>query len=157
MGYTYKRASLEDIKILTKTRIWVLRAANELSDDVDLSLVERKSREYYVKSLPKGMHTAYLVYDGGKVIGAGGASIFQVMPTYHNPTGTKAYIMNMYTDPGYRRQGIALHVLDLLVKELKEKGITHISLEATAAGRPLYEKYGFGRMNDEMELPEKMY
>lgn len=157
MGYTYKRASLEDIQILTKTRIRVLRAANELSDDVDLSLVEQQSREYYVKSLPKGMHTAYLVYDREKFIGAGGASIFQVMPTYHNPTGMKAYIMNMYTDPDYRRQGIALHVLDLLVKEMKEKGITHISLEATAAGRPLYEKYGFVSMNDEMELPGNAY
>lgn len=110
-----------------------------------------------MKSLPKGMHTAYLVYDREKFIGAGGASIFQVMPTYHNPTGMKAYIMNMYTDPDYRRQGIALHVLDLLVKEMKEKGITHISLEATAAGRPLYEKYGFVSMNDEMELPGNAY
>lgn len=37
-------------------------------------------------------------------------------------------------------------------KEAGEKGIEHISLEATAAGRPLYEKYGFVRMDDEMEI-----
>ena len=43
----------------------------------------------------------------------------QVLPTYHNPTGKKAYIMNMYTAPEYRRQGIALHTLDLLVKDAK--------------------------------------
>lgn len=29
--------------------------------------------------------------------GAGGVSFFQVLPTYHNPSGKKAYIMNMYT------------------------------------------------------------
>jgi len=44
--------------------------------------------------------------------------------------------------------------LDLLVADARERGITAISLEATAMGRPLYEKYGFIKMNNEMELPE---
>ena len=48
---------------------------------------------------------------------------YQVMPTYHNPTGKKAYIMNMYTAPEYRRQGIAIHTLDMLVKDAKEQGV----------------------------------
>ncbi len=78
------------------------------------------------------------------------------MPTYHNPSGKKAYIMNMYTSPGYRRKGIAYKILDMLIRDTKSKGITAISLEATAMGRPLYEKYGFIKMKDEMELPEKM-
>ena len=54
--------------------------------------------------------------------------------------------------PEYRRQGIALHTLDLLVKDARKQGISHISLEATDMGRPLYEKYGFVKMEDEMEL-----
>ena len=62
--------------------------------------------------------------------------------------------MNMYTHPDYRRMGIAYKTLDLLISDAKCKGITSISLEATAMGRPLYEKYGFVKMNDEMELPE---
>lgn len=76
------------------------------------------------------------------------------MPTYHNPSGKKAYIMNMYTIPEYRRRDIAIKTLDMLIKDTRNKGITSISLEATDMGRPLYEKYGFIKMNDEMELPE---
>lgn len=60
--------------------------------------------------------------------------------------------MNMYTAPEYRRQGIAFHTLDLLVKAAKERGISQIALEATDMGRPLYEKYGFVKMEDEMGL-----
>ena len=60
--------------------------------------------------------------------------------------------MNMYTAPAYRRQGIAYKTLDLLVKNAKSRGITAISLEATDMGRSLYEKYGFVKMNNEMEL-----
>lgn len=153
MDLTYKRATLEDIDILTTTRIQVLRAANRLSDDVDMSDVEKQSYDYYKRALCDGSHIAYLVFDKDRFVGAGGVSFFQVMPTYHNPSGNKAYIMNMYTAPGYRRNGIAYKMLDMLIRDAKEKGITAISLEATDMGRPLYEKYGFVRMSDEMELP----
>ena len=56
----------------------------------------------------------------------------------------------MYTAPEYRRQGIAIHTLDLLVKDTREQGVLQIALEATDTGRPLYEKYGFVKMEDEM-------
>ena len=150
--FEYKRTMPEDIEELVKTRIIVLRAANKLSDDVDMSLVEQETYAYYKRALETGEHIAYLVYDNGTFIGAGGVSFYQVMPTYHNPSGKKAYIMNMYTAPEYRRQGIAIHTLDLLVKDAKEQGVLQIALEATYMGRPLYERYGFAKMEDEMEL-----
>ena len=151
-NYKYKKAIIADIDELVKTRIIVLRAANKLSNDVDMSLVEKESYEYYKSALETGEHVAYLVYDNETFIGAGGVSFYQVMPTYHNPTGKKAYIMNMYTASAYRRQGIAFHTLDLLVKDIRKQGVSQITLEATEMGRPLYEKYGFVKMEDEMEL-----
>ena len=152
MALNYRKATIDDLEILTETRIEVLRAANQLSNDVDMSEVQKQSFAYYQNALKNDTHVAYLIFDGETFVGAGGVSYFQVMPTYHNPTGKKAYIMNMYTKPDYRRQGIAIKTLDLLVADAREKGITAISLEATDMGRPLYEKYGFVKMNDEMEL-----
>lgn len=154
MNLIYKKATLEDLQLLTKSRIEVLRAANKLADDVDMTEVEAQSYDYYKKALSDKTHTAYLVFDGERFIGAGGISYFRVMPTYHNASGNKAYIMNMYTSPDYRRLGIAYKTLELLVADAKEKGVKAISLEATDMGRPLYEKFGFVKMNDEMELPE---
>ena len=146
-----KRATMEDIDELVRTRIIVLRAANKLSDDEDMSVVEEESKAYYGRALETGEHIAYLVYDNGAFVGAGGVSFYQVMPTYHNPTGKKAYIMNMYTAPEYRRQGIAINTLDLLVKDVRKQGVSQIALEATEMGRPLYEKYGFVKMEDRSE------
>ena len=150
----YRKATIDDLDMLVSTRITVLRAANKLDDNVDMSEVERESRDYYEKALLDGSHTAYLVFDDGEFVGAGGVSYFRVMPTYHNPSGRKAYIMNMYTAPDHRRRGIAYNTLDLLVKDAKAQGVSAISLEATDMGRPLYERYGFVKMNDEMELVE---
>lgn len=155
MDYFYQRAGIEDIELLVGTRTEVLRAANGLDDSTDMTEVETESRFYYERALKDGSHTAWLVFDGFEFIGSGGISYYNVMPTYHNPTGKKAYIMNMYTVPSHRRKGIATKMLDLLVQDARERGITAISLEATEMGKPLYEKYGFVPMTFEMELPMK--
>ncbi len=153
MKLEFRKATIDDLDILTKTRIEVLRAANGLDDNIDMSRVERESRVYYENALTNDLHTAYLVFDGDDFIGAGGISYYTVMPTFHNPTGRKAYIMNMYTKPDHRRMGIATKTLDLLIQDAKKRGITSISLEATDMGRKLYERYGFISMSSEMELP----
>lgn len=148
--YTYRKAGISDLDLLTASRITVLRAANKLGDDADMSEIERQSREYYRRALAEDTHTAYLVFDGDRLIGTGGVSYYTVMPTCDVPTGKKAYIMNMYTDPDYRRRGIAIKMLDLLVTDALARGVLHICLEATDRGRPLYEKYGFVKMESEM-------
>ena len=51
MNLTYKRAEIEDIDMLTETRIEVLRAANKLSDDIDMNQVEKQTYDYYQKAL----------------------------------------------------------------------------------------------------------
>lgn len=50
MNLTYKKATIEDIDVLTETRIEVLRAANQLSDDI--------LYHYYQKALCDGTHIA---------------------------------------------------------------------------------------------------
>lgn len=153
MDFEYRKATINDLNLLTKTRIEVLRAANKLSIDTDMSEIEVESYKYYKAAFESDSHTAYLIFDKDKFIGAGGISYYTVMPTYHNPSGKKAYVMNMYTNPDYRRKGIAIKTLDLLINDARNRGITNISLEATDMGRPLYEKYGFVQMLSEMELP----
>lgn len=152
MNLVYKKAAIEDIDLLTETRMEVLRAANQLSDDTDMKEVRQQTYHYYQKALHDDTHIAYLIFDENRFVGTGGVSFFQVMPTYHNPSGRKAYIMNMYTRPEYRRRGIAYKTLNMLIRDVRSREITSISLEATSMGRPLYEKYGFIDMKEEMEL-----
>lgn len=157
MPIIYKRAVPEDIDILTEMRNRVLIAANKLPPDTDMSEIRRKTHEYYKSALAQGSHIAYLAYDEDRIAGTGGISFYRVMPTYHNPSGYYARIMNMYTDPAYRRKGVAFGMLDRLVREARSRGITVVSLEATEMGRPLYAKDGFVGGNDEMYLPEDIF
>ena len=58
MELLYKRAGIDDLEILTKTRIEVLRAANQLSDQIDIvskiksgnpSLAEKPGKDSFMK------------------------------------------------------------------------------------------------------------
>ncbi len=154
LNLTEQKATLGELELLVAVRCRVLRAANQLPEDTPLPEVESQTRTYYQKAFAENTHTAYLLWDGETLAGTGAVSYFQVMPTVHNPTGRKAYLMNLYTAPLYRRQGIATRILTRLVEDAHRRGVTAISLEATAMGRPLYEKFGFVPMEHEMELPE---
>lgn len=146
---------MKDIKIITDLRVKVLRAANGLDDNVNMDNIKKNTFEHYKKTLINGNNITYLAIENNNIIACGSVSFYSVMPTFCNQSGKCAYLMNIYTEPKYRRQGIAYTILDYLVKKSIEYGANKISLEATAMGKPMYEKYGFKYMNDEMILQKE--
>ena len=60
----YRFATVADMDMLVATRVEVLREANNLDENADMSDVERASRTYYEQALESGEHVALLVYDG---------------------------------------------------------------------------------------------
>lgn len=149
-NFLFRRASVDDLDLLLDTRIKVLLAVNQLPADTDMSAILDTTRTYYREYLGSDSHTAYLAFDNGALAACGAICYYQLMPTYHNPSGKMGYIMNMYTHPPYRRRGLATKILDLLIEDAVGKGVRHIQLDATAQGRPVYEKYGFHPMPAEL-------
>ena len=92
--------------------------------------------------------TTVLAMDGGEPVGCATLCYMTWLPSLRHPTGQRAHLMNVYTAPEYRRQGVAREMVTALIDEAKRRGVTEISLDATEAGRPLYEALGF-RANDE--------
>ena len=87
-----------------------------------------------------------------KIIGTSGLCFYKRPPSYKNISGEVAYIMNMYTEPQYRCQGIASTIFEKTVSEAKAMGYKKICLNATEMGKPLYMKFGFKDVDGEMEL-----
>ena len=144
----YKVASKDDIELLMDSRLEMLKVVNELPSDYvfpDDFIVQ--SREYF----ETGNQTTILAI-AEKVIGCATLCYLEMMPTFSHPTGKRAHLMNVYTNDTYRRQGIAFQMVNMLIEEAKEKGVTEISLGATEAGRPLYRKLGFADSKECMVL-----
>lgn len=61
-------------------------------------------------------------------------------------------VVSMYTNPNYRRQGHASHLLQQLFVEAKKIGVNVINLSYTDMGYPLYVSLGFKKKDKEMCL-----
>ena len=140
MTMDYRKAKKNDIEVLIELRKKMLREVNKLDDGYEFSagLLEN-SRQYFLE----GDQTTVLAFDGDKAVACASISYIGIMPTFSHPTGKRAHIMNVWTDPAYRGRGNARKLVNRLIAEAKERGVTEIGLDATDAGRPLYESLGF--------------
>jgi GNAT superfamily N-acetyltransferase len=57
--------------------------------------------------------------------------------------GTIAWIGMMVIHPEYRRRGLGAALMQAALERAHARGITRVKLDATPAGRPLYESLGF--------------
>lgn len=150
-----KKTTEDDIEDLMSVRLEMLREVNDLPPDAQFSktLVDC-SHEYFLN----GDQTTVLAIDSGddgkesKIIGCASISYITIMPTFDHPAGKRAHLMNVYTRAEFRRSGVGKLMVEFLIDEAKSQGVTEISLDATQAGRPLYEKLGFCENNAGMVL-----
>ena len=145
----YRIAAKEDMELLMGSRLEMLRVVNDLPDSYDFEAdLVRESREYFAT----GDQTTILALEQGQVIGCATLCYINMMPTFSHPTGKRAHLMNVYTREQYRRQGIAAHMVEMLIQEARARGVTEISLDATESGRLLYERLGFTASQECMVL-----
>ena len=153
--HVIRPATLHDVDILIDLRLSMFRAMG-FDDEAMLHRVEEACRDYFGQHLPTGQFRAWVAETRSGVIASIGLVMHSVPPSPKNLVGNEAYIMNLVTLPGWRRQGIARALLTHVVEVLREQGIPAISLHAAADGRQLYESVGFTILGDGPEMVLKL-
>ena len=140
---TYRKAVLADAEKLAEIRSFFLKEMkNEISEE-DRMNFEQANLEYFRKTLCDNTFISWIALDDAVIIATSGLSFSVVPPIFDVLDGKVAYVMNMYTCPNYRNKGIGTELFNKIVDEAKQLGYKKITLNASDAGRPLYEKYGF--------------
>lgn len=102
------------------------------------------------ESLTDGNFISWIALIDEKIVATSGISFYRLPPNKKCPTGKVAYIGNMYTLPQYRKSGMASKLFELIVQEAESLGCTEVFLNATEMGRPIYEKFGFTDIQNDM-------
>jgi len=139
MGIEYRRLSKEYLETFIQTRITQLREEGA-KEEIDLAPA---LRDYYDRHMADGTFVSWLAFDGEKIIGTSGMSFVEKPPYFGCPSGKMGLLSSMYTDPEYRRQGIAKELLDRVVKEARNYGCGTVQITASDMGVKLYAAYGF--------------
>jgi GNAT superfamily N-acetyltransferase len=101
--------------------------------------------------LEEGVYRGWLVERGGAVVAGGGVMVSAWLPNAADPQSQRATILNVYTEPEHRRQGLARALMGEMLRWCHDQGFRAVTLDASDDGRALYESMGF-RPTPQMRL-----
>ncbi len=145
MEIIYKRLTEAELDTFINMRITQLTEeytseGREVPKDVDLKAA---LLDFYHKHMADGTFVSWLAMDGDKIIGTSGMSFVEKPPYFTCPSGRLGLLSSMYTDPNYRRFGIARELLHRVVEEARSYGCGAVHITASDMGVKLYTAYGF--------------
>ena len=145
MDIKYKKFTEADIENCISLRIKQLTEeytseGRKVPEDVNLA---GALRDFYQRHLADGTFVSWLAMDGDRIVGTSGMTFVEKPPYFACLTGRIGLLSSMYTDPDYRRMGIARELLHKVVEEAREHGCGAVHITASDRGVKLYTAYGF--------------
>lgn len=150
-----RKISAEDAKLLTELRMKMRSERETCPPPEDMRSFEKANYDFFSSAAADGSYIGFLAVEEGKIAGTGGICLHNHPPSYSVPNGKSACLLNMYTLPEFRKQGVAGKILAALIDSAREAGCCKIFLNASDMGKPLYQKFGFSDVANEMVLDLK--
>jgi GNAT superfamily N-acetyltransferase len=147
-----REARPDDADVLTEFRLAMSRDAGFLSDEDDVAALRETTREYMRKAVASGEFRAWLAERNGEPVASAAVIVRRQPPNRRDLLGREAYVLNVYTLPEHRKNGLATLLTDRVLAWCEAQGIKKIVLHATEDGARLYERFGFQDEKREMVL-----
>ena len=147
MEIQYRKMTLADVDTFISMRIKQLREEGA-TEDIDLIPA---LKDYYGRHMADGTFVSWLAVDGKKIVGTSGMSFVEKPPYFSCPTGRLGLLSSMFTDPSYRRMGIAKELLSRVVDEARKYGCGSVQITASDMGVLLYTDFGFVKNGNFMQ------
>jgi GNAT superfamily N-acetyltransferase len=145
-------ATLDDIPVLVSHRRKMFEDMADLKGEQhDRAGLDQMDVAYEVLlryEILAGSTRVWVIEDGGQIAASGALKFTDWLP---RPDGLRrglVYVHSVYTEPAYRRQGLARRVLTAMIAYCRDNGWPRLSLHASELGRGLYEDLGFKPTNE---------
>ena len=146
-------ATLADVSALTHHRVSMFRDMAELPPHLEAELTTA-SDAFFRAAVASGEYAAWLAVTNDaseRTVAGAGLWLRPMLPrpsTSGIVQGREALVANVYTEPEWRRRGLAALLMRYLLDYTREQRITRVLLHASKEGRPLYESMGFVPTNE---------
>ncbi|HBG23573.1 MAG TPA: hypothetical protein DDX10_00590 [Rikenellaceae bacterium] len=138
-----KQIGANEVELLTKYRMAYL---TELQGEQTLEYQSNLSKElnaFFEQALADQRFFAFMAVYKEEIISFGAMVVKKIPGDFNKPFYLEGDILNMYTIPSARRNGVSALILERLIDEAHNRGISKISLHTTKEGEKLYRKFGF--------------
>lgn len=132
-----------DIGVLVEYRINYLKELQGESSESDSTKLKTELENYFHNMLNAKKLFGFLVQKEKDFLSFGVMIIKEIPGDFKQSTYLEGDILNMYTVPQARKQGISSIILEKLIEEAKMRGISKIALHASKDGENIYRKFRF--------------
>jgi GNAT superfamily N-acetyltransferase len=150
-GFQLRQVQPADLEEVLRHRCGMFRDMG-YADESILNAVAQSSRDFIRRGLLERWYRGWFAVAGNSVIAGAGLIVTDWVA---HPTSAydarRAYVLNVYTDPEFRRQGLAMQLMQVIIGVCRDEGFRTIWLHASEHGRPIYSSLGFEPTN-EMKL-----
>lgn len=112
------------------------------------------SRDYLLEAIPRGEYVGWLASPPEtpeRIVSGTGVQIRRVLPfpftredgSVGAARGRQAIVINVYTEPEFRRRGFARRLMQEVIDWARRSGMESLVLHAAKDGVALYEELGF--------------
>ncbi len=118
-------------------------------DETALDRMTERFLPWVEAKLESQEYVGWLAVDADDVVAAGAGVWLMDWPAHM--VGSSAWrgnILNVYTEPQFRRRGLARCLMEVVLNWCKEREIDLVILHASPEGRRLYESLGFQASNE---------
>jgi ribosomal protein S18 acetylase RimI-like enzyme len=142
---TYRQASSDDLEALATLRFEM--EVEQGHEDAGEKVDPRTYAQAYANSTGEEMkgrrNRVWLAEADGEAVACVLLVWWVLPPTFDSFSRKRGFVSSVFTRPAYRRQGIARHLMQMLIASAREEGIGRLILWSSDMGRPLYEQLGF--------------
>jgi len=142
VGDAIREATVRDLETILRHR---RRMCEDMGhrDAAVLDAMVEDCRGLLRRWLEEGLYRGWLAEREGAVVAGGGIIVSTWLPNAADPQERRATILNVYTEPAHRRQGLARALMEVMVRWCRQEGFRAVTLDASDDGRALYESMGF--------------
>jgi len=148
-SFKIRRAAVRDADVIAWQRARMFQDMGDVSGDA-FEILRTTARARLEQWIDSGDYIGWLATPADKpetVVGGAGVQLQSILPRPVNAStigeGRQGTIVNVFTEPKWRRRGIAGRLVREIVTWSKNEQIDRLLLHASDDGRSVYERLGF--------------
>jgi GNAT superfamily N-acetyltransferase len=140
MGVTVRRARAEDAPALARLR-WRWRVETGDDPGADRAAFLDHFASWTVDHL--ATHLAFLAEVDGRLCGMAWLALHDRVPNPARFDRRTGDVQSVYVVPEARNAGVGTALLEAVVREARDRELTHVTVHSSERAAPLYHRFGF--------------
>ncbi|HJT44853.1 MAG TPA: GNAT family N-acetyltransferase [Chthoniobacterales bacterium] len=151
--FQIRLATRADLDVISDHRARMFRDMGKLSTELFDSF-RMRSLTALQELFAQGKYFGWLAIppnESAKIVAGAGVTLRDVAPHpqpnaqggFEIVSGRQAIIQNVYTEPEWRRRGLAALLIKTILQWTREQQIDSVVLHASDQGRGIYQRFGF--------------